>query len=339
MRAGIPFCFLLCLLLPELPASALRHHLGDRWQPAICFSAYRDGQSPSTRIYPSEEQIREDLYRILPYTRLLRLYDCSPHAERTLKVIEQEQLPFRVLLGAWLAAEYANPANAWMDWSTVDFEANKTENAAEIERLISLANRYPEIIEAVAVGNEILVDWTSQPVSAEAVLRYVRTVKAGVSQPVSVCDNWVPWKDGHAELAAALDFISLHTYPQWEYKSLQQAMDYTRMNYFAVRAAHPGKPVIITEAGWCTTSNSPQMITDLANPLNQADYIRQLLDWCASEGITCFIFEAFDENWKGSDHPQEPEKHWGIFTANRQPKPAAQAWLNWLQQLPADKLE
>jgi exo-beta-1,3-glucanase (GH17 family) len=32
------------------------------------------------------------------------------------------------------------------------------------------------------------------------------------------------------------------------------------------------------------------------------------------------VFEAFDENWKGSPDPEEPEKHWGLYGVNRQPK-------------------
>ena len=34
---------------------------------------------------------------------------------------------------------------------------------------------------------------------------------------------------------------------------------------------------------------------------------------------------AFDENWKGSPDPLEPEQHWGLFTADRQPKLVMQA--------------
>jgi len=33
-----------------------------------------------------------------------------------------------------------------------------------------------------------------------------------------------------------------------------------------------------------------------------------------------FFFEAFDEPWKGSKDPDEPEKHWGIYYENRTPK-------------------
>jgi hypothetical protein len=37
------------------------------------------------------------------------------------------------------------------------------------------------------------------------------------------------------------------------------------------------------------------------------------------------VFEAFDENWKGSLDPLEPEKHWGLFTVDRRPKLVMQA--------------
>jgi hypothetical protein len=37
-------------------------------------------------------------------------------------------------------------------------------------------------------------------------------------------------------------------------------------------------------------------------------------------GVLGFVFEAFDEPWKGSPDPMEPEKHWGLFTVERRPK-------------------
>ena len=38
------------------------------------------------------------------------------------------------------------------------------------------------------------------------------------------------------------------------------------------------------------------------------------------ERILTFVFEAFDEPWKGSPDPLEPEKHWGLFYVDRSPK-------------------
>ena len=42
--------------------------------------------------------------------------------------------------------------------------------------------------------------------------------------------------------------------------------------------------------------------------------------WTDVERILTFYFEAFDEPWKGSPDPLEPEKHWGLFKVDRTPK-------------------
>ena len=43
---------------------------------------------------------------------------------------------------------------------------------------------------------------------------------------------------------------------------------------------------------------------------------------CSSSGTPIFIFEMFDEPWKGGDDPAEVEKHWGLFGLDREAKPA-----------------
>jgi hypothetical protein len=43
------------------------------------------------------------------------------------------------------------------------------------------------------------------------------------------------------------------------------------------------------------------------------------------EGILTFVFEAFDEPWKGSSDPLELERHWGLFTVDREPKQVMQS--------------
>ncbi len=51
--------------------------------------------------------------------------------------------------------------------------------------------------------------------------------------------------------------------------------------------------------------------------------------WVEKENILAFFFEAFDESWKGSSEPLEPEKHWGLFNIDRTPKMAVR---NLIQQ-------
>lgn len=294
---------------------------------AICYSGYREGQSPDGQVYPSLEQIREDLRILAPHWPLLRLYDCSTHAERVLAVIRADGLPFKVMLGAYLGAETNNPGCPWGGtYTEPQLAASIAANEAEIGRLIALANANPDIVFSVAVGNEATVDWTDHLVPVDRMIAHVRRVKRAVAQPVTFCENYVPWAHKLRELVAELDFVSLHTYPVWEYKPVHEALAYTRANYDSVARLYPGKPVIITEAGWCTRSNGRGMNAEHARPELQAIYLRELVDWTDQAGILCFVFEAFDEPWKGSPDPLEPEKHWGLYTVARQPK---QAMLDW----------
>jgi exo-beta-1,3-glucanase (GH17 family) len=52
----------------------------------------------------------------------------------------------------------------------------------------------------------------------------------------------------------------------------------------------------------------------------QKIYYEDMMEWISKEKILTFVFEAFDEPWKGSSHPMEPEKHWGLFKVDRTPK-------------------
>ena len=298
---------------------------------AICYSGYRHGQSPDSRVYPSLEQIRQDLLILQPHWSLLRLYDCSQHAERVLEVIRRDGLDFKLMLGAYLGAEMNNVGCPWGGrFSEKQLQASIVENDAEVDRLIALANAYPDIVFSVAVGNEATVDWTDHLVSVQRMIELVRRVKKAVSQPVTFCENYVPWQHKLHDLVAELDFISLHTYPVWEYKPVHEALAYTRDNYDSVARLYPDKPVIITEAGWATNSNGRGIDAHNASQDLQAVYLRDLLQWTDDAGILCFVFEAFDEPWKGSPDPMEPEKHWGLYTVDREPKKVVHDGSTWL---------
>lgn len=288
---------------------------------AICYSGYREGQSPHDGTFPSYDEIREDLQILQANWQYLRLYDCSQHARTVLHVIDAENMPFRVMLGADMAAEVSNPGCPWgADFDDETLAANRRRNSEEIDRMIALANRYPEIVFSTSVGNEATVEWTDHMVPVEQLISYVRRIKAQTQQPVTFCENYVPWTHKLEPLAAELDFLSLHTYPVWEYHTVEAALDYTKQNYYSVANHYPDKPVVITEAGWTTNSNGRGIEPWNASQEFQAIYYQQLLEWSHGAGILTFVFEAFDEPWKGSPDPLEPEKHWGLFTVDRTPK-------------------
>jgi exo-beta-1,3-glucanase (GH17 family) len=288
---------------------------------AICYSGFREGQSPAG-IFPSYEEIKEDLLLLQNDWKYLRLYDCDAHAETVLEVIEKENLPFKIMLGAYIVAEMNNFGCPWGGgvYSEKQLDLNRIINLNRIKKLIKLANRYPEIICTLSAGNEACVDWTDHYVSVSSVINYVQLIKNEAKQPVTFCENYVPWLSKLKPLVDVIDFISIHTYPVWEYKNIHEALDYTKDNYLAVANMYPNKPVVITEAGWATNSNGRGIEPHNVSEENQEIYCNDLLNWTDDDGILCFLFEAFDESWKGSPEPLEPEKHWGLYKIDRKPK-------------------
>jgi exo-beta-1,3-glucanase (GH17 family) len=296
---------------------------------AVAYSGFREGQHPDRgkgANNPSRDEILEDLQILIEHGfGLIRLYDSGENSATTLELIEQHDLPIKVLLGMWLRAEVSNHEGCpWLDEPIPDAElaANKVENEQEIERGLLLAERFAEIVVAINVGNEALVEWNDHMVPLEQVINYVRQVKAATTQPVTVADNYEWWIADGAPLAHEVDFLGVHTYPAWENKTIDEALGYTIDNIDGVHAALPDKPIAILEAGWATTGVE---FAEQASEPNQARYYEEVLDWATSSNTTVFFFEAFDEPWKGNpDNADGAEKHWGIFYVDRTPKQVMQ---------------
>lgn len=288
---------------------------------AICYSGFRDGQQPGVSS-PSYEEVKEDLLLLQPHWKYLRLYDCDEHARTVLDVIGNEGMDFKLMMGAYIEAEMNNFGCPWGGgmYDEEQLEANVNMNDKKIQRLIEWANEFPEIIFSSSVGNEACVDWTDHYVPVSRVVEFAKEVKKHTKQPVTFCENYVPWLNKLKPLVEVVDFISIHTYPVWEYKHIHEAIDYTSENYYAVANLYPGKPVVITEAGWATNSNGRGIHPEHVNEENQKNYYEDLMQWSDKNKILTFFFEAFDESWKGSAQPLDPEKHWGVYYKNRKPK-------------------
>ncbi len=287
---------------------------------AICYSGFREGQKPGGKV-PTYEEIKEDLLLLHKHWKYLRLYDCDEHAEIVLDVIQKENLDFKVMLGAYIVAEANNYGCPWGGAYTEEQLAkNKLINVNQIKKLIRFANQYPDIIFSLSAGNEACVDWTDHYVPVENVINYVRMIKKEAKQPVTFCENYLPWLDKLKDLVDEVDFISIHTYPVWEYKNIHEAMEYTKQNFYSVADTYPEKLVVITEAGWTTYSNGRGICPSNVSEEYQKTYYNDLINWCKEDNILTFVFEAFDEYWKGSEEALEPEKHWGLFKIDRTPK-------------------
>jgi len=288
---------------------------------AICYSGYREGQNPMESIYPSDDEILEDLKILEKDFDYIRMYDASQYTLRTLQLIKVKRIKLKVLLTMNLLGEISNPDCSWGgNYTVTEIARNIKNNQAELEKVILYANQYPDVVCAVSAGNESVPEWNENLVSSGRILYFVKELKKRANKPVTYCDNVHYWKDHLREVANEVDFISIHLYPFWEGKYVPEAIESVISGYHYIKALYPQKEIVITETGWATKSNHVHAQTHIANEDNQKIFNSVIDTWTEKEKITCFFFEAFDETWKGSKDPYEPEKHWGYYDVYRKPK-------------------
>lgn len=174
---------------------------------------------------------------------------------------------------------------------------------------------------------------------------------------ITSSDNFASWGGGGTEyhvedlnkLIKAVDYISMHTYPMhdthynpvfWGVKQTEQhltekekidaamsrAMEYSIAQYNSVlnymKSIGVTKPVHIGETGWATISNElyGNEGSKATDEYKSAKFYELMRSYSNATSITCFYFEAFDETWKGSPHPNESEKHFGLINMQSQAK-------------------
>lgn len=300
---------------------------------AICYSGFRTGQHPDRgdgAKNPSYEEVLEDLEILSEKLnfQLIRIYDSGENSELVLRVIEENNINIKVMLGIWLRAELSNHNTC--SWLTEpipqdELEQNKKLNLVEIEKGISLANEFKDIVVAVNVGNEALVDWNDHKVNTDTIITYVQKVKKSIYQDVTVADNYKWWADNGAELAKVVDFVSVHIYPIWEGKDINEGLSFSIENLEEVKRTIPNAKIVITEAGWPSVAYE---FGERASEEKQKQYYNEFMSWTQEMNITTFWFEAFDEDWKGeTNNMMGAEKHWGLYTVDRNPKEVIKAQL------------
>lgn len=287
---------------------------------AICYSGYREGQRPDGEI-PSKEQMKEDLEMIVAdgYS-YIRMYDPNEHARRALEIIREYKLPLLCLVGVDNFTEVNNPNCPWdnRERSAEELAANAKRNDGEVEKLIDLVKEYPEEIFAVSVGNENTPGWGGRILTEERLIHHARRLREALDKPITFCEGAGEWlKLGN--LVKELDFIGIHSYPLHCSVKIDDALALNKKDYEEVSKAYPDKEVIFTELGWSTKARD-DVKKDSAGEENQVRYIREVEEWFEDEKIIGFIFEAFDEPWKGEDEAS-CERNWGLYYVDRTPKP------------------
>ena len=262
----------------------------------VSYAPFRDGEDPliETTMVPPQE-IDEDLAILSRYTDCIRTYSIDNGLDKIPEIAQRHGL--KVLQGLWLSN-------------------NARRNRTQIATTVALANKYPDVIRAVIVGNEVLLRGEMSVTDLAAILR---EVKSQVSQPVTYADVWEFWLR-NANLQNAVDFVTIHILPYWEDFPLPASIAAAHVDAIRkqVAAAIPGKDIVIGETGW--PSHGRMREGALPSPSNQARVIEDILALGKRENFHVNIIEAFDQPWKrwleGSTG-----RYWGIFDrASNEPK-------------------
>tara|TARA_B100000767_G_scaffold203041_1_gene189949 strand:+ start:25186 stop:26466 length:1281 start_codon:yes stop_codon:yes gene_type:complete len=201
--------------------------LGNSNYLAISYGGYRKS---SRDFQPTVGELKEDMKILHAMNiRILRTYNVQlAQVSNILKAIrelknEDPTFEMYLMLGAWIDC-----LNAWTD-RPVNHNVESAQNSEEINRAVTLANEYPDIVKVIAVGNEAMVKWaTSYFVQPNIILKWVshlqvlkETGKLSKDIWITSSDNFASWGGGdpqyHTEdltkLIKAVDYVSVHTYP------------------------------------------------------------------------------------------------------------------------------
>ncbi len=286
----------------------------------ICYGPHRDGQAPGGAS-PTIEQIREDLHILARHFSILRMYAARGSAELACRVIREDKLPLRMMVGAWIGQE----VKVEKDGKRTEFAAVAADNAADVNMAIKLANDYPDVVMAINIANESLVEWSEHRVPNSVIIGYLKQARAGTKVPITTCDTEMFWtRTESTEVANECDFIGLHAYAMWNKQQIPESLTWTRNQIDAVRKLHPGVTIALCETGWATKKGTAgyQAIGIVAQPgeREQEVFFRSFRDYAVEAKLPFFYFQAFDERWKGGTEPDEVEKHWGLYNPDRTPK-------------------
>jgi len=174
---------------------------------------------------------------------------------------------------------------------------------------------------------------------------------------ITSSDDFSSWGGGdvtyHTQdlenLIKSVDYISMHTYAYhnshynpafWKVPDNEhQLSDIEKVNNAMLRAKQFAiqqydsvknyvqslgieKPIHIGETGWATVSSEHYGVNGsrATDEYKQGLYYSHLREWTKKVGVSCFYFEAFDEQWKDAHNPDGSENHFGLISLHNEAK-------------------
>ncbi|MEM7107834.1 MAG: glycosyl hydrolase family 17 protein [Bacteroidota bacterium] len=272
---------------------------------------------------------------------------------------EEPGFEMYVMLGAWIDCKNAwsdqapdHNAESEQNQNEIARAVDITNQYPDIVKVIAVGNEaMVKWAESYYVQPEVILKWVTH-------LQNLKT-EGQLPEEIWITssDDFSSWGGGdslyHTEelekLIKAVDYISMHTYayhnshynpqfwkvPEEEFNlsdlekveaAMLRAKAFAQSQYDSVKrymkSLGVDKPIHIGETGWATVSDGyygPEG-SKAADEYKQGLYYKYMREWTNEAGISCFYFEAFDEQWKDAGNPQGSENHFGLFTIDGQAK-------------------
>ena len=282
-----------------------------------------------------------------------------PNLLQAITELKQEDSSFEmyVMVGAWINCKDAwteNPDHTQGDevynGAEVQRAVQYAQQYPDIIKMIAVGNEaMVHWATSYFVPPSVILKWVNY-------LQDLKT-KGELSNDlwITSSDDFASWGGAsdnyHTEdlnrLIAAVDFISMHTYAfhnshynpdYWHNRdpslseidqidaAMQRAGEFAAGQYNDVKqymlSLGIDKPIHIGETGWATVSNGfygsdGSQAADEYKAKKYYDYLRK---WSNENGVSCFYFEAFDEQWKDAENPMGSENHFGLINLQGEAK-------------------
>lgn len=272
---------------------------------------------------------------------------------------EDPKFEMYIMLGAWIDCKNAWTElppihNEESERNAIEIEeaVRLTNQYPDIIKIIAVGNEaMVKWAASYYVTPNIILKWVNHLQDLK------KQNKLPQSVWITSSDNFASWGGGDVEyhveelkqLIKAVDYISMHTYPMhdthynpifWGIKEDEQqlsekekidaamlrARDYTINQYESVvkymKSIGVNKPVHIGETGWASQSNEHYGIegSKATDEYKSAQFYKLMREWTNKVAISCFYFEAFDENWKDKANPLGSENHFGLINLKNEAK-------------------
>ncbi len=279
---------------------------------------------------------------------------------KAISALKKEDASFEmyVMLGAWIDCKNAftdkePDHNEESEANTPQIEeaVRLANQYADIVKVIAVGNEaMVKWAASYYVQPSVILKWVT----------HLQDLKKEGNLPkdlwITSSDDFASWGGGDAEyhtedlekLYNAVDYVSMHTYPYhnthynpefWGVPEEEENLsDIEKINAAMLRAKFAmsqydsvsgymksigvDKPIHIGETGWASTSNGhygPKG-SRATDEYKQALYYKHMRDWTNAEGISCFYFEGFDEQWKDGKNPKGSENHFGLINLKSEAK-------------------